>query len=574
MPAGRLAVLCFLVAAGLNLAWLGLAPLADSTEARHAEIGREFVASGHWLVPTLNGRPHLTKPPLTDWLVAAGIGLFGATEFGARFANALLAALMLALGAGLARRLGGVRAALAAAGLGLVSPLYLALSRTISVDIALAAATTGGCWALWELSRPDCRRPWAFSAAFWLCAGLGALAKGHIVLLFLVAPAILWCAIGRRGGAVRRLLWPPFPLLMLAVGLPWPAMILREFPDWLDWTADTELGSRLVSRSLRDIPFGLSAAMLAGGVLPALPLIPFALQRDPAGEQPAPRAGAESLLWCWLLPPLAVLSMVNYQRPNYVVPLVPPAVILAGLGWARLAPRLSGGAARLARTAAAAVPLLCAGVALAAVVVLALRQGPGPGWALPSCSVLAAALAIAGAPCVWACARGQARRAERLMLAPALLLWASSLPATLVVKATITSRESCRWLAAQVPGDTEILAFKSYVASGGFYLRRALRPVRLVSFEKTPAWIAGWDGGKGLPEVREYSELPRLAARPGGVWMLLPAAREEDLHFSLRTFLPAAGGGGGAQHAKSAGLALDVFALEPAVRVAHLYYRE
>jgi hypothetical protein len=63
-----LCLIVFLAAAVLNLAWLGRAPLFDTTEARHAEVAREFAADGHWLVPTLNGWPHLTKPPLTDWL--------------------------------------------------------------------------------------------------------------------------------------------------------------------------------------------------------------------------------------------------------------------------------------------------------------------------------------------------------------------------------------------------------------------------------------------------------------------------------------------------------------------------
>ena len=84
----RLLALVFIAAAALNLAWLGQAPLFETTEARHAEVGREFAEGGNWLIPRLNYQPHLTKPPLTDWLVALGLAIFGENEFGARFFNA------------------------------------------------------------------------------------------------------------------------------------------------------------------------------------------------------------------------------------------------------------------------------------------------------------------------------------------------------------------------------------------------------------------------------------------------------------------------------------------------------
>ncbi|HEX4606728.1 MAG TPA: dolichol-phosphate mannosyltransferase, partial [Urbifossiella sp.] len=44
--------------------------LLEPDEGRYAQIPREMLASGNWVVPTLQGEPYLDKPPLLYWLVA------------------------------------------------------------------------------------------------------------------------------------------------------------------------------------------------------------------------------------------------------------------------------------------------------------------------------------------------------------------------------------------------------------------------------------------------------------------------------------------------------------------------
>ena len=56
--------------------WLFFYKLGDANfyhirnESRRAEIVREMLEKGNWIVPTLEGEITLTKPPLFYWMVA------------------------------------------------------------------------------------------------------------------------------------------------------------------------------------------------------------------------------------------------------------------------------------------------------------------------------------------------------------------------------------------------------------------------------------------------------------------------------------------------------------------------
>src|SRR5476649_2473634 len=74
-------------AAVFTLLWFALLagrPLYDPDEGRYAEISREILSGGDWLIPHLNGLVYLEKPPLQYWLSALSFSAFGPSEFVAR----------------------------------------------------------------------------------------------------------------------------------------------------------------------------------------------------------------------------------------------------------------------------------------------------------------------------------------------------------------------------------------------------------------------------------------------------------------------------------------------------------
>src|SRR5262249_39843830 len=70
---------------------LGLPSLMDPDEAHYAELTREMLRAGNWLVPLLDGQPYIDKPILFHWLQGAAMTVLGQTEFAARLPSALAA---------------------------------------------------------------------------------------------------------------------------------------------------------------------------------------------------------------------------------------------------------------------------------------------------------------------------------------------------------------------------------------------------------------------------------------------------------------------------------------------------
>ena len=68
-------------------------PLLEPEESRYAELPRQMLETGSWIVPTLDGQPYLDKPPLLYWLIATSYQLFGVSVPVARFVPSLVAAL-------------------------------------------------------------------------------------------------------------------------------------------------------------------------------------------------------------------------------------------------------------------------------------------------------------------------------------------------------------------------------------------------------------------------------------------------------------------------------------------------
>src|ERR1700687_3542117 len=63
--------------------------LFEPDEGRYAQIPREMLTAGEWIVPRLQGKVYLDKPPLFYWLVMMSYSIFGFHDGAARLVPAL-----------------------------------------------------------------------------------------------------------------------------------------------------------------------------------------------------------------------------------------------------------------------------------------------------------------------------------------------------------------------------------------------------------------------------------------------------------------------------------------------------
>src|SRR5437763_15537859 len=89
----------WLLSGAVLMLFLGRPEVSRTQEARVLETAREMLGQDwhSWIVPHLNGKLRLEKPPLPYWMAAGSFKLFGVSEAVGRAPFALLAWLTLGL---------------------------------------------------------------------------------------------------------------------------------------------------------------------------------------------------------------------------------------------------------------------------------------------------------------------------------------------------------------------------------------------------------------------------------------------------------------------------------------------
>ena len=314
-------------------------PLLDPDEGLYAEIAREMLDRGDWVVPHLNGLPYLEKPPLYFWLTALTFQLFGPSEWATRLWSAISALGTVLLTWRIGRRLYGAPAGLLA---GVVvatvvgNALYV---RRASTDQLFVFCLTLAMYGfLRDAERPERGR--ARFLLFYVGAALGVLAKGFIGVVFPVLIVGLGLAAVRRPG--RR---SPAPLgwreLNLALGValfaviavPWHALVAWRSPMLFNfYVVDNHLLRFLDARRYieDDVPSS-TLAFLVASFLWAFPWSVFVLaRRDP---DRSPRARWRPVVVIWLVAIVGLFAISRFKHEYYALPAFPALAVLVGAAW-------------------------------------------------------------------------------------------------------------------------------------------------------------------------------------------------------------------------------------------------
>jgi len=324
--------LAFLVIAAfivLYLLPLEFRPLWIPDETRYAEIPREMLLSGDWLVPKINDLRYFEKPPMGYWLSAISIWAFGENAFAVRLSSAISAGLtgyfvfLLAVSAGFSRPVsytacfiffGFLAVYLGGTFSILDGPLTLFLTAGISW---FYVATKTGRYAYWLLSGL------AFCLAF-LTKGFLAFAIPVIVLL----PWILWI---KRAQILFRQSWLVIATA-LVVALPWAIAIHMREPDFWNYFFWIEHIKRFSSGSAQHgAPFYYFIMYFPLMAFPWVSYIPAAI----SGLRQLNTDHDKNLIkLCilWIVIPFVFFSTSNGKLATYILPVFPPLAILLSIG--------------------------------------------------------------------------------------------------------------------------------------------------------------------------------------------------------------------------------------------------
>ncbi len=258
--------LFLLIAFLVLIAGLGSYGLAETSEARYAEISREMLVYGDYLNPELLGIFHFHKPPITYYITTLGYYFFGLNEFGARFFLQVAVIFQLLLVYRIADLLYKNKSIAFMAGLVYFSfPIVLISSRNLTTDAYLTTFILAAiyCWQVYAS-----KRKMIFLYFFYTLVGLALITKGPVAILFILVYIITSKVVLKKGMRITFHHLLGF-LLCILIGASWYVLVIVENPKLWQYFIEKQLVSRMNSNSFnRAKPFWFYIPILFGLLLP------------------------------------------------------------------------------------------------------------------------------------------------------------------------------------------------------------------------------------------------------------------------------------------------------------------
>jgi len=332
----RPAPLLLLLAGLLFFLALGNHELQGSTEARVSGIAMAMHLDNDWVVPQLFREPFLEKPPLSLWLDAGAIRLFGGTPGAVRLASAFAGLFSVMLLYGMLRRFGRPKALAFCAALILATMAsYWGNVRGVGEDSLLSLGVTTALLAFYQAVRPgrEGSSAWAwmlFTAGMVIATlskgVLGLALPGIVIFVYLTSISLMdkRLRIGEwlKPGVFTVLALVP---LMIWLGFLFQRGGMQAVGEVL-WTNSVGRFSGSFVEAGHYEPFYYYFAKLPQAFLPWNILVYLGLWHF---RKSLVRDRYRLFFSVWLVAQFTLLTLASSKRTVYLMALTPAAAVLA-----------------------------------------------------------------------------------------------------------------------------------------------------------------------------------------------------------------------------------------------------
>lgn len=298
---------------------LGNYSLKEPDEGRYAEIPREMVEQGDYLVPHLNYVRYFEKPPLLYWAVALSYRAFGVSEWSFRFPNALAALLCVLMAYFFVSHWFGDEVGLLSSMMLLTSFGFFALTHIVTIDM-LFSFLLFGCLLCFCQFRRD-RRP-LFLYLFFTSLALAMLAKGPVAFILVAVTIVLFLWSEKDLSFIRDMLTVKALLLFCIIAAPWfVIMSLREKEFFQFFFVDQHILRFITTKHKRSGPLYYFLPVIFGGLFPWSIFIPRAVAQ-------LWREKEVRLFLIWSAVVFAFFSVSGSKLPPYIHPVFPAVSVI------------------------------------------------------------------------------------------------------------------------------------------------------------------------------------------------------------------------------------------------------